>query len=116
MKNEIKRDALRVLATAPTIAARAYLNKLPDSDRAEAAKLFQALGVNVAGYKRGDRVAVRAWTLDSVGGRWEICAGVILSETLTGYRVKSADFPDGREYDTADIFRTKEATRRSCEE
>lgn len=115
MKNEIKRDALRILANAPTIAARAYLNKLPDSDRAEAVKLFQALGVKVDGYKRGDRVAVRAWTLGGNGGRWEIHAGVILSETLTGYRITTTDFPDGREYDRADIFRTKEEAYKSIE-
>ena len=46
MRNETKREALKVLANAPTIAAKTFLNSLKDQDeRREALKLFEALGV-----------------------------------------------------------------------
>lgn len=46
MKNEIKRAALLALANAPNIAAAELLKRLTaEEDKAEALKLFKALGV-----------------------------------------------------------------------
>ena len=46
MKNEIKRQALAILAKAPEIAAKTFINSLKDStEKAEALKLFKALKV-----------------------------------------------------------------------
>lgn len=47
MKNSIIRAALQALADAPKTAAAALLEKLPPADRADAVKLFQALGVKI---------------------------------------------------------------------
>lgn len=45
MNNETRRKALQTLANAPTIAARKLLEELPAEERADARRLFEALGV-----------------------------------------------------------------------
>ena len=46
MDNRIKKEALKVLANAPTIAAQAYLKTLKtDDEKKQALALFQALKI-----------------------------------------------------------------------
>ena len=45
MRNETKRAALLTLANAPNIAAAELLKRLTTEERAEALRLFKALGV-----------------------------------------------------------------------
>lgn len=47
MDNKIKRDILRILANAPALALKNYLQTLNENDKAEAIRLIKALKINI---------------------------------------------------------------------